>query len=1171
MKPLPSVTIIITACQPVWLEAALNSALAQHYPYCDILIADNSGKNFITALLQPYFNRPGHPVRHRIFPAAHPDLIAEAITQAEGEYIKILSAADILAPTAISTMVDALMAAPQAIMAISKRNRVDARGELQPDILSTAAFLPQPCLIPGISLLRYQCRLHYNLLGDMSAALLRRDALHALLPALFTLDGESMPEIAALLLYAKLLTQGDLIWFPEPLCSVRLSDVYTQPHQSEDEEKFRLPRERLIQSLRKAPWYHASIHPSEFIDVQLLAQPEKPVQFDLIREQHKALNRDALRQWCQVRRLEPFQHTYLAQLSKTQPQPANVAVVIRVDEQNASGVATTLSSLSDFCSPLMTLRPLLVGRVEEGENAYAAGANNSIAVINRLIREQRADWFIFVDAGTLFNASGLIALSTALHAVGQTLALYADEFFFIDNEPQGIAFRPDFNLDMLLSSPKMLAQHWLFSRELLLAAEGLNAQFPQAAELDLILKLIVSQGLNSVGHLAEPLLTAHLQSRDINADAQVIQHHLQNRGYASAEIALDSFYNYRLRYNHVEQPLVSIAILAGQSLPALISCVTSLMEKTRYQHYELLIVADDNASQERDSWLNAIADVDPQRIRVLRYSAPWHQGAMANIAAEQARGEYILLMHVELAITDGDWLHNLLNHGQRPEVAIVGGKQLTADQKVRHAGYVMGVGGAVGEVFRGLDDKAATALGRLHLDQNYCAVAGDFMLVRREVFTALNGFDETLKLFGDVDFCLRARNLGYMTVWTPYARVLRAADRKNPFAGVSLQAAARLKQQEEDKLFQRWLPVIGRDPAYNSNLSLRSRHFDINNDSEMSWRPAQRDELPQLLLNHSDTAGCGHYRMIQPLNAMQQEGLAQGKASLSLLNLSEVAQYQPDSLIIQRRYAPAFQHWIERVGQLPGVFKVFELDDYILNLPMKHYNRANFRQEVSGHLRKSLSYFDRFVVSTPSLAEALGAFHPDIQVVLNRLPVNWWGNLHSLRNQGRKPRVGWAGGSSHQGDLEMIADVVKALANEVEWVFMGMCPEKLRPYVHEQHSGVDISLYPAALAALNLDLAIAPVEDNIFNHCKSNLRLMEYGACGVPVVCSDVECYRNTVLSTSVTRVKNRYKDWIDAIRMHLSEHEHSERVGLALQAQVRQEWMLTGEHTQNWLKAWSA
>ncbi len=87
------------------------------------------------------------------------------------------------------------------------------------------------------------------------------------------------------------------------------------------------------------------------------------------------------------------------------------------------------------------------------------------------------------------------------------LALYADEYFFINGEPSGLAFRPDFNLDMLLSSPKTMAQHWLFRRELLLAAEGFDLNYPQAAELDLIVKLIESQGLNVVGHLAEPLVT----------------------------------------------------------------------------------------------------------------------------------------------------------------------------------------------------------------------------------------------------------------------------------------------------------------------------------------------------------------------------------------------------------------------------------------------------------------------------------------------------------------------------------------------------------------------------------------------------------------------------------------------------------------------------------------
>lgn len=64
--------------------------------------------------------------------------------------------------------------------------------------------------------------------------------------------------------------------------------------------------------------------------------------------------------------------------------------------------------------------------------------------------------------------------------------------------------------------------------------------------------------------------------------------------------------------------------------------------------------------------------------------------------------------------------------------------------------------------------------------------------------------------------------------------------------------------------------------------------------------------------------------------------------------------------------------------------------------------------------------------------EALAGLHRDTRVVHNRLPPERWRGLKSLRQQGRRPRVGWAGGTGHQGDLEVIADVVKALAGEVD-------------------------------------------------------------------------------------------------------------------------------------------
>ena len=148
----------------------------------------------------------------------------------------------------------------------------------------------------------------------------------------------------------------------------------------------------------------------------------------------------------------------------------------------------------------------------------------------------------------------------------------------------------------------------------------------------------------------------------------------------------------------------------------------------------------------------------------------------------------------------------------------------------------------------------------------------------------------------------------------------------------------------------------------------------------------------------------------------------------------------------------------------------------------------------------------------------------------------------------------------------MIAEVVRELADEVEWVFMGMCPEPLQPYVHEFHPGVDIEVYPRALARLNLDLALAPLEDNRFNACKSNLRLLEYGACAIPVVCTDIEAYRDGL---PVTRVRNTTREWVAAIREHLADPDGRALAGDKLRQAVRKDWMLTGQGLDDWQSAW--
>ncbi|MBN0252321.1 glycosyltransferase, partial [Pseudomonas aeruginosa] len=153
----------------------------------------------------------------------------------------------------------------------------------------------------------------------------------------------------------------------------------------------------------------------------------------------------------------------------------------------------------------------------------------------------------------------------------------------------------------------------------------------------------------------------------------------------------------------------------------------------------------------------------------------------------------------------------LLNHGQRPEVGAVGAKLRAADGRVCHAGLLLGLCGPAGRAFEGRSHEDAGYLQRLQVDQNYSAVAGECLLMRRELFLELGGFDEALTRWDDVDICLRAVQAGYLNVWTPRARLLLDAP-----------ATTAASVEEEDALYARWLPLLARDPAYNPGFSLQA-------------------------------------------------------------------------------------------------------------------------------------------------------------------------------------------------------------------------------------------------------------------------------------------------------------------------------------------------------------
>lgn len=803
----------------------------------------------------------------------------------------------------------------------------------------------------------------------------------------------------------------------------------------------------------------------------------------------------------------------------------------------------------------------------EGLRFVRVNEQNLVDTVNQVAAGIDFDWLMLVEAGTEFTAAGLQTLAIELLAAPGCRAVYGDELEVDDEGVRTPLFRPGFNLDYLLSFPGAMASHWLFHKETLLELDGFDPAFAGAFELDFILRMVEHCGFSGLAHVDEPLLVAASKAPADNADElRAIGRHLAERGYEDASVVSVLPGRYRVRYAHKEQPLVSIVIPIEDDLARLEQCVESILEVTRYPHYEVVLVGSlDDSSAVRD-WLDTLAGMGTERIRVARYDGHCDLSAMCNLGASTARGEYVLLLASNTWMSQPEWLDEMLNHALRPEVAVVGAKVLYRFGPVKHAGIILGLRGPAGGAFIGEAGDAPGYMSRLQVDQSYSAVSRACMLVRKSLFDEVGGMgsDDIRAEHADVDFCLKLGQAGYLILWAAHAVVRQAGEA--PAEGVEASFESQEQQKARIAMYEKWLPVLARDPAYNQNLTISGFGFTPDYSKTREWQPIGQPLLPRILCHPSDGGGCGHYRLYQPFLSMERDALIEGVSCGSLLSPVELERFAPDSIIYQRQFTPESLFRREEGETYSGAFRVMDMDDFIPGVPPKsiHFNKVP--KNVMEYINKSLSLVDRFVVSTAPLAEAFAGLHPDIRIVQNRLPVEWWSNLHSERRVGRKPRVGWAGGSSHTGDLELIFDVVRELANEVEWVFFGMCPDLLRPYVHEFHPGISIERYSERLARLNLDLALAPLEMNLFNECKSNLRILEYGACGYPVICTDIDPYR---CGMPVTLVKNRTEDWLEAIRMHLSDLDETARRGDALREVVRRDWMLQGEALLDWRKAW--
>lgn len=797
-------------------------------------------------------------------------------------------------------------------------------------------------------------------------------------------------------------------------------------------------------------------------------------------------------------------------------------------------------------------------------------------------------WTLLLHAGDMLEEHALFMLERTLvdQADIATVLLYCDhDTWGPDSHPQQPCLKPALNIDLLRSLPYM-------GRALLLKNGWGQLQLGHSGRPDLAhayycaLQASVAPG-QAVLHL--PLVLLHLapssdtmltsSSEMWQRLAQMLENHLHVHAPNAQVTEGPGPGTFHVVYPLTRIPLVSIVIPTRDQLPFLSRCIDSLLSNTDYPAFEILIIDNDSQTPEAREFLAGLSALGTDQIRVLSAPGPFNFSRMNNLAVAQARGEFILLLNNDTAALQADWLGHMVRHVLREGVGIVGARLVYPDGKLQHAGVIMGLRGPAEHPCLGLENTEPGYMFRAQVTQNFSAVTAACLLVSKAVYDEVGGLDEATfgVSYNDIDFCLRVGQTGRRVVWAPLATLLHEGSASQK-AGIENKSQAQKVQrftQEQQAMYLRWPEVIANDPAYNPNLSLVERGYEIETNPLLCFDKFQGVVEHRIAAFAADNQGCGNYRMLQPLQAMLNAGLCTGGASPEIFSPNLALRSGADTLIFQRPNSEVMLANLKALTPLKGIKKIYEVDDHLARVPIKSAHYEHMPKDLRGKMLKAIGLCDRLVVSTEPLARELRSYNGDVRVVLNRIPPAMWGAAppqrasSAARAERRKPKVGWAGGIGHLGDLEMITGVIKDLADTVDWVFFGMCPDSIRPYVREFHTGIPTLEYPHKLMELaqDWDLAIAPLESNPFNDCKSNLKLLEYGWCGVPVVCSDVLPYQ---CDLPATRVKNRHKNWRDAILERVTDLEATRQEGLALQECIARDWMLTGESLQGWYQAWT-
>ncbi len=418
--------------------------------------------------------------------------------------------------------------------------------------------------------------------------------------------------------------------------------------------------------------------------------------------------------------------------------------------------------------------------------------------------------------------------------------IYCDETTFKNNDINRMLtmhFKPDYAIDNLRAN-NYICHFSVFYRHLLDGNELFRTKFDGSQDHDMILRL--TDKAKKVVHVPKLMyywrshagsVASGIQAKTYAVDAAkgAVADHLRKHGFEHFKITSTRAFEtiFKISYQIIGNPKISIIIANKDHEPDLRRCITSILEKSTYDNFEIIVVENNSETAEIQKYYEELKE--NEKVKVITYQGAFNYSAINNLGASKAEGEYLLLLNNDTQVITVNWMEELLMYAQRNDVGAVGAKLYYGDKTIQHAGVVLGLGAhrTAGHSHYMQHRENLGYMGRLCYTQNVSAVTGACLMVSKALFEKAGGLEESFAVsLNDVDFCIKLREMGYLNVFTPFAELYHF---ESASRGLDDKGEKAERYNEESARFrEKWKEVLAKgDPYYNPNFSLDRSDFSL--------------------------------------------------------------------------------------------------------------------------------------------------------------------------------------------------------------------------------------------------------------------------------------------------------------------------------------------------------